>query len=106
MWWHDEDTGFDSVIRSKTGLIPDAYFSGTKIKWILDHVEGAKAEAEAGNLLFGTVDTWLIWNLTNGEKHVTDVTNASRTMLYNINDLSWDKDLLKLFRNIYNRRRI
>jgi len=76
-----KDSGFDKVIQSKTGLIPDAYFSGTKIKWILDNVEGARADAEAGNLLFGTVDAWLIWNLTRGEIHATDYTNASRTML-------------------------
>lgn len=89
-----KDTGFDSVIRSKTGLIPDAYFSGTKIKWILDHVEGAREEAEAGNLLFGTVDTWLIWNLTRGKVHAIDYTNASRTMLFNIHTLEWDEEIL------------
>jgi glycerol kinase len=88
-------TGFDKVIREKTGLIPDAYFSGTKIKWILDHVSGARAEAEAGNLLFGTVDTWLIWNLTKGRVFVTDYTNASRTMLYDIRKLNWDEEILK-----------
>lgn len=87
-------TGFDKVIRSKTGLIPDAYFSGTKIKWILEHDKGARAEADAGNLLFGTVDTWLIWNLTNGRVHVTDYTNASRTMLFDIRTLQWDEEIL------------
>lgn len=88
-------SGFDKVIREKTGLIPDAYFSGTKIKWILDHVEGARAEAKAGNLLFGTVDTWLIWNLTNKKVFVTDYTNASRTMLFDIEKLQWDEEILK-----------
>ena len=89
-----KDSGFDSVIKEKTGLIPDAYFSATKIKWILDNVEGAKEEAEKGNLLFGTVDTWLIWNLTRGKSHITDYTNASRTMLFNIKALNWDKEIL------------
>ncbi len=84
-------------VQEKTGLLIDSYFSATKIKWILDHVKGARKLAEKGELAFGTVDTWLIWNLTNGKTHVTDVTNASRSMLYNINSLSWDKDLLKLF---------
>ena len=83
-------------IREKTGLVPDAYFSGTKIKWLLDHVPGARARAEAGELLFGTIDTWLIWNLTGGRVHVTDYTNASRTMIYNIHELCWDQALLKL----------
>jgi len=90
-------TGFDEVIRSKTGLIPDAYFSATKIKWILDNVAGAREEAEAGNLLFGTVDTWLIWNLTNGRVFVTDYTNASRTMLFDIRKLQWDDEILNYF---------
>ncbi|MCR5760817.1 MAG: glycerol kinase GlpK [Sphaerochaetaceae bacterium] len=89
--------GYSDMIREKTGLVPDAYFSGTKIKWLLDHVPGARAKAERGQLLFGTIETWLIWNLTGGQVHVTDQTNASRTMLYNIHDLCWDKDLLKLF---------
>jgi glycerol kinase len=88
-------SGFDKVIREKTGLIPDAYFSGTKIKWILDHVEGARAEAKAGNLLFGTVDTWLIWNLTNKKVFVTDYTNASRTMLFDIEKCQWDDEILR-----------
>ncbi|MBU3181915.1 glycerol kinase GlpK [Clostridium psychrophilum] len=88
-------TGFDKVVRDKTGLILDAYFSGTKVKWILDNVTGARAEAEKGNLIFGTVDTWLIWKLTNGKVHVTDYTNASRTMLYNIHELKWDDEILK-----------
>ncbi|MBE5960246.1 MAG: glycerol kinase GlpK [Lachnospiraceae bacterium] len=87
--------GFDRVIHKKTGLIPDAYFSGTKIKWILDNVEGARAEAEKGNLLFGTVDTWLIWNLTKGKVHATDYTNASRTMLFDIRKLEWDDEILE-----------
>ena len=84
-------------IRSKTGLIIDAYFSGTKIKWILDNVPGAREKAEAGKLRFGTVDSWLVWQLTRGTVHVTDVTNASRTMLFNIHTLEWDKELLELF---------
>ncbi len=89
--------GRTEFIREKTGLIIDAYFSATKIKWILEHVEGAREKAEAGNLAFGTVDSWLIWRLTRGEVHVTDVTNASRTMLYNIKRLAWDEELLELF---------
>lgn len=87
--------GFDETIRKKTGLIPDAYFSGTKLKWILDHVPGAREQAEKGELLFGTVDTWLIWNLTNRKVHVTDYTNASRTMLFDIHRLQWDDEILK-----------
>jgi len=86
-----------SNIQQKTGLIVDAYFSASKIKWILDNIEGAREKAEKGTLAFGTVDSWLIWNLTAGKVHVTDVTNASRTMIYNINDLSWDEELLELF---------
>ncbi|MBO7335193.1 MAG: glycerol kinase, partial [Lachnospiraceae bacterium] len=89
--------GMTETIRKKTGLIPDAYFSATKIKWILDNVEGVRARAEAGELLFGTVDTWLLWNLTKGKVHVTDYTNASRTMLFNINTLEWDEELCKYF---------
>lgn len=89
------DRGLAERIREKTGLILDAYFSGTKIKWILDNVGGARERAERGELLFGNIDTWLIWNLTGGKVHVTDYSNASRTMLYNIHDLKWDKDLLK-----------
>lgn len=89
--------GFEPQIREKTGLILDAYFSATKIKWILDNVSGAREEAEKGNLLFGTVDSWLIWNLTNGKVHATDYSNASRTMLYNIHTLEWDKELLQIF---------
>ena len=88
--------GLVDRIREKTGLIIDAYFSGTKIRWILDNVPGARARAKAGKLRFGTVDSWLIWNLTRGEVHVTDVSNASRTMLFNINTLSWDEELLEL----------
>lgn len=89
--------GLTDMIRQKTGLIIDAYFSATKIKWILDHVPGARERAAKGKLLFGTVDTWLIWRLTRGEVHVTDVSNASRTMLFNINTLEWDQELLDLF---------
>ena len=84
-------------IKDKTGLIIDAYFSATKVKWILDNVEGARERAERGELAFGTVDSWIVWQLTRGERHVTDVTNASRTMLFNIHTLEWDKDLLQLF---------
>ncbi|MBP3203612.1 MAG: glycerol kinase GlpK [Bacteroidales bacterium] len=88
--------GWVEKIREKTGLIIDAYFSGTKIKWILDNVEGAREKAEAGKLRFGTVDSYLVWKLTRGEVHITDVSNASRTMLFNINTLQWDKELLQL----------
>ena len=88
--------GLVDKIRQKTGLIIDAYFSGTKIKWILDHVEGAREKAQAGKLRFGTVDSWLVWQLTRGTVHVTDVSNASRTMLFNINTLEWDQELLEL----------
>lgn len=86
--------GWSDLIRHKTGLVVDAYFSGTKLKWILDHVAGARDRAANGDLLFGTVDTWLIWNLTGGKAHVTDVSNASRTLLYNIRDLKWDDEML------------
>lgn len=89
-----KEKGLSLDIQKKTGLVLDAYFSGTKIKWILDNVEGARKKAQQGELLFGNIDTWLIWNMTAGEVHVTDYSNASRTMLYNINDLKWDKDLL------------
>lgn len=89
--------GHTEFIRSRTGLIIDAYFSATKIKWILDNVPGARERAEKGKLMFGTVDTWLIWRLTRGEVHVTDVSNASRTMLFNIHTLQWDEELLRLF---------
>lgn len=87
--------GFSETIQAKTGLIPDAYFSGTKIKWILDNVDGARAAAQRGELLFGTVDTWLIWKLTKGEVHVTDYTNASRTMLFDIHKKQWDDEILE-----------
>ena len=87
--------GLTETFRQKTGLIVDAYFSGTKIKWILDHVEGAREKAEKGELLFGTVETWLIWKLTKGAVHVTDYSNASRTLLYNINELKWDEEILE-----------
>ncbi len=91
-----KELGLVDKIREKTGLIIDAYFSGTKIKWILDNVPGAREKAEAGKLRFGTVDSWLVWQLTRGEVHVTDVTNASRTMLFNINTLEWDDELLSM----------
>lgn len=89
--------GHNRTIQEKTGLIIDAYFSATKIKWLLDNVDGARELAEKNKLAFGNIDTWLVWNLTQGEKHVTDVSNASRTMLFNIHSLEWDKELLELF---------
>src|ERR1700742_3081800 len=93
------EAGHEGFIRKRTGLLIDAYFSGTKIAWILDNVPGVRARAEAGDLIFGTVDTWLIWKLTSGKHaHVTDPSNASRTLLYNIHTGAWDKQLLKLFR--------
>ena len=88
--------GKNDLIREKTGLVIDSYFSGTKVKWILDNVEGAREGAEAGDLILGTIDTWLVWNFTKGEQHITDVTNASRTMLFNINTMDWDEELLEL----------
>ena len=88
--------GYGDMIREKTGLLLDAYFSGTKLKWILDNVEGAREKAEAGKLLFGTIETWLIWKLTDGKVHVTDYSNASRTMMFNIHTLEWDDEILKL----------
>jgi glycerol kinase len=91
----EKDAG--GMVQEKTGLLIDAYFSASKIRWMLDHVPGARTRAEEGRLAFGTVDTWLIWNLTGGTQHVTDVSNASRTMLFNIQTLRWDEDLLKLF---------
>ena len=87
--------GLVDTIRQKTGLVIDAYFSGTKVKWILDNVPGAREKAEAGKLLFGTVETWLIWKLTKGKVHVTDYSNASRTLLFNIINLDWDDDILR-----------
>ena len=89
--------GLLETIRSKTGLIIDSYFSATKLKWILENVEGLQERAEKGELAFGTIDSWLVWNLTSGNLHITDVTNASRTMLYNIHTGDWDPELLKLF---------
>src|SRR5438067_4772366 len=89
--------GAGDTIQEKTGLLIDAYFSASKIRWLLDNVPGARAKADAGTLAFGTVDSWLIWKLTNHATHVTDVSNASRTMLFNIHTLQWDDDLLKLF---------
>ncbi|WP_266157962.1 glycerol kinase GlpK [Dyella silvatica] len=88
--------GYDPMVREKTGLLIDAYFSGTKVKWILDHVEGARDRAKRGELLFGTIDTWLIWNLTGGKAHITDYTNASRTLMYDIHAQRWDDELLKM----------
>ena len=92
-----KNEGLSAVILEKTGLIIDAYFSATKIRWILDHVKGARKQAEEGLLAFGTIDSWLVWNLTRGKLHISDVTNASRTMLFNIHSLKWDEDLLKIF---------
>lgn len=89
-------SGLESKIKSKTGLIIDSYFSATKLRWILENVEGAREEAEKGNLLFGTVETWLIWKMTNGKVHVTDYSNASRTMMFNIKDLKWDDEILEI----------
>jgi len=91
------EEGHEDLLRGKTGLLLDAYFSASKVRWILDNVEGARVQAEAGELAFGTVDSWLIWNFTQGELHVTDVSNASRTMLFNIHTLTWDEELLALF---------
>lgn len=91
-----KERGLTEMIRQKTGLLIDAYFSGTKIKWILDHVAGAREKADSGQLLFGTVETWLIWKLTKGKVHVTDYSNASRTMLFNINKLEWDEEILEI----------
>lgn len=88
--------GYEDTIRSKTGLLIDPYFAGTKARWILDHVDGAQERAEKGELLFGTIDTWLVWKLTGGRAHITDYSNASRTLLYNIYDLEWDDELLKM----------
>ena len=90
------EKGYSDLIKSKTGLVPDAYFSGSKIKWLLDNVDGAREKANKGELLFGTIDTWLIYKLTGGKVHVTDYSNASRTMLFNIHELKWDKELLEL----------
>lgn len=90
-----KEQGLSDYVKENTGLLIDAYFSGTKIKWILDNVEGAREKAENGELLFGTIDTWIVWNLTRGKEHVTDYTNASRTMIYNIKELKWDEKLLK-----------
>jgi glycerol kinase len=91
-----KNQGKSQMIREKTGLVIDSYFSGTKVKWILDNVEGAREKAEAGDLVLGTIDTWLIWKMTEGKLHITDVTNACRTMLFNINTMDWDDELLKL----------
>ena len=88
--------GKAAMIKQKTGLVIDSYFSGTKVKWILDNVEGARAKAESGDLILGTIDSWLVWNFTKGKQHVTDVTNASRTLLFNINTMEWDDELLAL----------
>lgn len=91
-----KEKGYNDLFRERTGLLIDAYFSGTKVKWILDNVEGAREKAEEGNLLFGTIDTWLIWKLSGGRAHVTDYSNASRTLMYNIHDLKWDEELIKI----------
>ncbi|WP_258099316.1 glycerol kinase GlpK [Marinoscillum pacificum] len=91
-----KEKGLEETVRNKTGLVIDSYFSGTKVKWILDHVDGARARAEKGELCFGTIDSWLVWNLTKGKVHATDYTNASRTMLYNIVDNKWDEGLMEM----------
>ncbi|MBG9445238.1 MAG: glycerol kinase GlpK [Bacillota bacterium] len=91
-----KEKGYNGLFREKTGLLIDAYFSGTKVKWILDHVEGAREKAEQGKLLFGTIDTWLIWKLSGGKAHVTDYSNASRTLMFNIYELKWDEELLNI----------
>jgi Glycerol kinase len=91
-----EKDGYGDMIHEKTGLLIDPYFSATKIRWILDHVKGAQERAEKGELLFGTIDTWILWKLSGGAAHVTDYSNASRTMLFNIHDLKWDDDILKV----------
>ena len=91
-----KEKGYNEIVREKTGLLIDAYFSGTKVKWILDNVEGAREKAEKGELLFGTIDTWLVWKLSGGKAHVTDYSNASRTLMYNIHDLQWDEELLDM----------
>ena len=93
-----KEAGHEDLFRDKTGLLIDAYFSGTKVKWILDNVDGAREKAEAGDLLFGTIDTWIIWSLTEGAVHVTDYSNASRTLMFNIFELKWDEELLEYFR--------
>ena len=92
-----KEQGHAINVQERTGLVIDAYFSATKLKWILDNVEGARQKAEKGDLCFGTIDSWLLFKLTNGKAHTTDVTNASRTMLFNIHSLTWDEELLKLF---------
>ncbi|MEM7483659.1 MAG: glycerol kinase GlpK [Bacteroidota bacterium] len=92
-----KNEGKSEMIREKTGLVIDSYFSGTKVKWILDNVQGAREKAEAGDLVLGTIDTWLIWKMTEGKMHITDVTNASRSLLFNINTMEWDTELLELF---------
>ncbi|EMA6344520.1 glycerol kinase GlpK [Bacillus cytotoxicus] len=91
-----KEKGYSDMVREKTGLLIDAYFSGTKVKWILDNVEGAREQAERGELLFGTIDTWLVWKLSGGKAHVTDYSNASRTLMFNIHDLQWDDELLEM----------
>jgi glycerol kinase len=91
-----KENGYSELFRQKTGLLIDAYFSGTKVKWILDHVDGAREQAEKGNLLFGTIDSWLIWKLSGGRAHVTDYSNASRTLLFNIHELTWDHEILAI----------
>jgi glycerol kinase len=90
--------GYEPLVRARTGLVLDAYFSGTKLAWLIDHVPGARSRAEAGELAFGTVDSWLVWNLTGGERHLTDASNASRTLLFNIHEGTWDPDLLAMLR--------
>ncbi len=91
-----KEQGHEELFRKKTGLLIDAYFSGTKVKWMLDNVEGAREKADNGDLMFGTIDSWLVYKLSGGKKHVTDYSNASRTLMYNIYDLEWDEELLDI----------
>ena len=91
-----KEQGHEETFRNKTGLLLDPYFAGTKVKWILDNVDGAREKLKNGDLLFGTIDTWLVWKLSGGEAHITDYSNASRTLMYNIYDLQWDDELLDL----------
>ncbi|POC79423.1 glycerol kinase, partial [Vibrio vulnificus] len=91
-----KDQGHEALFRDKPGLLLDPYFAGTKVKWILDNVDGAREKADNGDLLFGTIDSWLVWKLSGKEAHITDYTNASRTLMFNIHDLKWDKELLDI----------
>src|SRR5699024_1134446 len=96
-----KEQGLEDKLREKTGLLLDPYFAGTKVKWILDNVEGAREKADNGDLLFGTIDSWLVWKLSGGKAHITDYTNASRTLIYNIHDLEWYQELLDILEILY-----